>query len=269
MTRVAGMAVLITGGASGIGLLVGRRLLAAGAARLVVWDVHRAALSAVVAELAAAGYDVRGDLVDVADPVQVRDAVRELEAAGIVVDVLVNNAGIVVGREFLDHSEADIARTMAVNAVGPMQLARALLPSMVARRRGHVVNVASAAGMVANPRMSVYCGSKWAMLGWSDSLRIEMERARTGVRVTTVVPYYIDTGMFAGVRSRVLPILRPEVVADRIVRAIAEDRVLLRMPSILNLLPLVQGLLPTRWFDRVVGDWFGVYSTMRHFRGRT
>ena len=157
---------------------------------------------------------------------------------------------------------------MDVNVLAPMRLTRTLLPSMLARRRGHVVNIASAAGMVSNPGMSVYCASKWAMIGWSDSLRLEMERGRTGVRVTTVAPYYIDTGMFEGVRSRLIPILKPERVARDIVSAIAGDRVFLRLPRILNLLPLVRGLMPTRVFDKVGGEWFGVYDTMSTFRGR-
>jgi short-subunit dehydrogenase len=185
----------------------------------------------------------------------------------VTIDVLVNNAGVVVGKAFVDHSPVDISRTMSINAIAPMNLTRELLPGMLARDDGHVVNVASAAGMVSNPRMSVYCASKWAVIGWSDSLRLELEQARSRVRVTTVTPYYIDTGMFAGVRS-VIPLLKPERVADAIVAAIERDAVFLRLPRIIHLLPLVRGILPMRWFDTVVGDWLGVYRSMRTFRGR-
>jgi short-subunit dehydrogenase len=116
--------------------------------------------------------------------------------------------------------------------------------------------------------MSVYCASKWAVIGWSDSLRLELEQAQSGVNVTTVTPYYIDTGMFAGVRSRVIPILKPQRVANAIVAAIAADRIFLRLPRLLNFVPLLRGMLPTRWFDRVGGEWLGVYHSMREFKGR-
>jgi short-subunit dehydrogenase len=269
MTDIRGRTVLVTGGASGIGRLSGRLLLERGAERLVIWDVQEAAMRQVVGELAAAGYRAEGFVVDMADPARIRDAVREMHDRGIVIDILVNNAGIIVGKPFAEHTADDIARTMEINTVAPMQLARALLPAMIARGSGHVVNIASAAGMVANPLMSAYCASKWAMIGWSDSLRLEMERDRTGVQVTTVVPYYISTGMFAGVRSRFLPILKPEDVTRAIVDAIARNAIVLRLPAILNLLPLLRGILPTRWFDRVVGEWMGVYGSMSGFRGRT
>jgi short-subunit dehydrogenase len=149
-----------------------------------------------------------------------------------------------------------------------MSVTRELLPGMVARRTGHIVNIASAAGMVPNPRMSVYCASKSAMIGWSDSLRLELDRARTGVKVTTVTPYYVDTGMFAGVRSPVIPILAPHEVARAIVTAVKQDRAILRLPRILYLLPLVRGILPRSVFDVIVGKWLAVFRSMDDFRGR-
>jgi short-subunit dehydrogenase len=148
-----------------------------------------------------------------------------------------------------------------------MHVTRELLPAMVARRTGHIVNIASAAGLVSNPRMSVYCASKWAMIGWSDSLRLELDLGRTGVKVTTVTPYYVDTGMFAGVRSPVIPILEADEVARAIVSAVTQDRVILRLPRILYLLPLVRGILPRPLFDLIVGRWLGVYRSMDAFRG--
>lgn len=93
-----------------------------------------------------------------------------------------------------------------------MHIALELLPEMILRGSGHIVNIASAAGFVSNPKMSVYVASKFAVVGWSDSLRLEMERNKTGVHVSTVTPYYIDTGMFAGVKT-LIPILKPEYAA--------------------------------------------------------
>ena len=267
MTDVRGATVLVTGAASGIGYLVGRGLLEAGASRLVIWDIQADAMQRVATELKAT-HRVDTFTVDMSDRAQVARAAGQMRESGIEVDILVNNAGIIVGKPFVEHAAEDIERTMAINAVGPMHLARELLPGMIARGRGHVVNISSAAAMVSNPRMSVYCASKWALAGWSDSLRLEMEQARAGVKVTTVMPYYIDTGMFAGVRSRIIPLLKPGKVAREIIAAIEHDRVFLRLPSLLNILPLLRGVMPVRVFDKVAGDWLGVYHAMRTFKGR-
>lgn len=266
MTVITGKTVLVTGGASGIGLLTGRLMLQRGARRLVIWDRDAEALAEALASLGASGA-VSGTALDITEAPAREAALHDLGPEGA--DILMNNAGVIVGKPFRDHSPSEIERSMAVNATAPMHLARALLPGMMARGTGHIVNIASAAGMVANPGMSVYCASKWAMIGWSESLRLEMERAASGVRVTTVTPYYIATGMFAGVRSPVLPILRPEPVARRIVAAVERDAVFLRLPRLLYLLPLIRGVMPARVFDRVAGDWLGIYRSMEGFRGRS
>jgi hypothetical protein len=82
------------------------------------------------------------------------------------------------------------------------------------------------------------------------------------------MPYYTNTGMFAGVRSRVIPILEPAYVAREILSAIREDRVVVHLPKWFRLVRLLQGLLPTRWFDRIAGEWFGIYRSMSTFTGR-
>jgi len=105
-------------------------------------------------------------------------------------------------------------------------------------------------------------------VGFDESLRVELARSAPGVRTTVVCPYYVDTGMFAGVRTRVpwlLPILRPEPVARRIVDAVERDRPMLVMPPIVRLLPALR-VLPPRAFDRVM-DLFGVNRSMDEFRG--
>ena len=285
MSEICGRTALVTGGASGIGLRIGAELLLRGVERLIIWDLDEAALSAAVqslaAEVAAASdnltigtSDIRGAVtvsgtrVDLSSLEEIRHAAASLREAGREIDLLVNNAGIVVGKEFALHSHGAIAASMSVNALAPMHVTRELLPGMLQRDRGHIVNIASAAGMVSNPKMSVYCASKWAMIGWSDSLRLELERSGSGVRVTTVTPYYIDTGMFAGVRSPLIPILDADDAVRRILRAVERDEIFLRMPRIVGLVPLLRGLLPVRWFDRIVGDWLGVYRSMDEFRGK-
>jgi len=197
-----------------------------------------------------------------------------LEAANLLnteiggIDILINNAGIVVGKFFTDHTHEEIDRTMIINCSALMHITKALLPGMIAARQGHIVNIASAAGMVSNPKMSVYAASKWAVIGWSDSLRLEMESIQSNVKVTTVTPYYINTGMFDGVKSRIIPIVKPETAARKIISGIESNKLFVRMPGIVYLLPLIKGILPVRWFDLIVGRWMGIYTTMKDFKGR-
>jgi short-subunit dehydrogenase len=122
--------------------------------------------------------------------------------------------------------------------------------------------------MISNPKMSVYAASKWAVIGWSDSVRIELAERRSKVRFTTVAPFYINTGMFDGVRSRIIPILNPERTSRKIIRAIEHNRDFRGIPFGFHFIRLCQGVLPTALFDFLFGKCFGVYSTMDHFTGR-
>lgn len=259
--------ILITGGASGIGLLMGRMALERGARRLVIWDVNQPNMDAAVENLSAIG-EVCAYRVDVSSAEQIASTHQQMEQEGIQIDVLINCAGVVRGnRTFDEQSLQDIDLTMAINASAPMYVAREFLPSMLRRDEGHICNIASAAGLIANPRMSVYVASKWAVIGWSESLRIELQEQHSKVRVTTVMPYFISTGMFDGVRSRVLPILKPEKVASRVLRAIERNKIMLGMPLGYHFIRTCQALLPLRWFDGFA-KLLGIYSTMDNFTGR-
>ena len=184
------------------------------------------------------------------------------------VDLLINNAAIVTGMPFHLQNQTDITKTIQLNVEGVMQVTRAFLPDMIAQKQGHIVNISSAAGMMSNPNMSVYAGSKWAVLGWSESLRIELESLKRNLHVTTVTTGYIDTGMFQGVRSPLLlPLLKPEPVVVAILKGIEQNKLFVRKPFMVNALTLIKGLLPTRIFDWFVGSVLGVYRSMDAFKG--
>ncbi|HWS76437.1 MAG TPA: SDR family NAD(P)-dependent oxidoreductase, partial [Quisquiliibacterium sp.] len=134
---------------------------------------------------------------------------------------------------------------------------------------GTVVTVSSAAGLVGVARLTDYCASKWAAVGFDESLRAELARQGSAVRTLVACPYYVNTGMFDGVRTRfprLLPILEPAYVADRIVGAVASGRRRLFMPRFVWA-TLAARLLPTRAFDAVAG-FFGINSSMDDFTGR-
>jgi short-subunit dehydrogenase len=266
MTQLARASVLVTGGARGLGKRIAARCVEEGASRVILWDIDEATLTETAEELRTPETAVESAVVDMTDADRVEDAARSLS----VVDVLFNNAGIVVGKSFAEHSRGDIERSIGVNVLGAMHAARLLLPGMIERRRGHVVNIASAVGMTPHPNMSVYAASKWAVLGWSESLRLELESQAQGVHVTTVCPGYIETGMFEGARAPLLtPLLDPDVAVDRIIHAVSTNRILLRAPRTVNLLPVLRGVLPTRVYDLVIGRGFRIYSSMDRFVGRS
>ncbi len=268
MTKIKNSCVLITGGASGIGRIMGRMALERGARKLAIWDIDEEKMASTAAEFAALG-SVATYKVDVSDSAAVEAAYARTRSECGDVDILVNCAGIVTGNKTFDRqSVRDIERTMAINSVAPMVLALQALPDMIARDHGHICNIASAAGMISNPKMSVYVASKWAVIGWSDSVRIELRQARSRVRVTTVAPYYINTGMFEGVRSRIFPILDPEATARKILRAIERNKDFRGIPWGFHFIRFWQGLLPTSWFDTVFGGWFGIFAAMDGFTGR-
>ncbi|MDR1181048.1 MAG: SDR family oxidoreductase [Bacteroidales bacterium] len=264
MSEFNGKKVLITGGASGIGKTMGRLALSR-QAELVIWDIDQVKINATIAEFSTKG-NVSAYCVDVSSPEQVKIFADKVKKEIGQIDILINNAGIVRGKFFNEHNHDDITKTMFVNTLAPMYITLEFLPEMIHRKSGHICNIASLAGLISNPKMSVYAASKWAVIGWSDSVRLEMKQLNTNIHVTTVNPYYINTGMFDGVKSRI-PLLKTEKVAHAIIRAIEKDKTFLSMPWSMRFIRLCQGLFGVRGFDAIVGNMVGVYKTMEHFSG--
>lgn len=270
MSSFQSRTVLITGGASGLGKLMAKKALERKAKQVILWDINEDLLNQTTAELERRGFEVHPYIVDVSNKEDIAWAAQDVLANIGEVDILFNNAGIVAGsKRFVEHSDADIERTMNINTLGVMRVASAFLPAMMQQGFGHIINIASAAGLVANPNMSVYAASKWAVIGWSESLRLEMEADAPNVKVLTVTPSYIDTGMFKGVKPPLLtPFLEPTAFVERIMLAIERNEVNLKAPYIVNAVPLLKGILPTRMFDYLAGDIMGVYKSMDTFKGK-
>jgi short-subunit dehydrogenase len=267
MTKFKDKIVLITGAASGIGKLMGRYSLERGAEKVIVWDINTEALEALAEDKMFSGKLIIY-AVDVTNTTQVDLAALDLIGSGVVPDILINNAGVVVGKYFNDHEYGEIDLTIDINLKGPMFVTLAFINEMMKKKESHLVNIASAAGMLSNPRMSVYAASKWAVIGWSESVRLEQQKMKTGMRVTTVTPSYIDTGMFKGVKmNKLIPILKPEKAAKTIVEGIENNKIFIRMPAIVKTIPFLKGIAPVRLFDTVASA-LGVYSSMDKFEGR-
>lgn len=260
--------VLITGGASGIGKIMGRMALEKGAGTFIIWDINIAAIENVKKELASYGR-IKGYAVDVSDSEMVALTYRKTVEDCGAIDIIINCAGIITSNKTFDRMSTDeIMRTMKINTIAPMLVAHAALPDMLRRNRGHICTIASAGGMLSNPKMSVYAASKWGVIGWSDSVRIELQDSKSNVHITTVAPYYINTGMFDGVRSRIIPVLKPEYVAARVIKGIERNRTFCGIPFGFHFIRFWQAILPTRVFDWLFGELFGIYHTMDDFTGR-
>jgi len=257
---------LITGGASGIGEIMTRILLERGAI-VIIWDINQKKLERVKSK-----YSNLGELtvmkVDVSNVSEIKNAASQFITDFGGIDVLINNAGIIVGSYFHEHSEANIVNTMNINANAPILISHAFIGNMLSKNSGHICNIASSGGLLSNPKMSVYVASKWSLIGFSDSLRLEMHQLKKNIKVTTIMPYYINTGMFEGVKSKI-PILDPEATAFTIIKAIAKNRKMVSIPGyIYTVTRFAQAILPLSIFDWFTGKVLGIYKTMDHFKGR-
>lgn len=263
-TSLAGARVLVTGGGNGLG-----RRMAIGAARrgatAVIWDRSAERAHAVADDIRAHGLPAQAHVVDVTD----REAVRAAAEETGPIDVVVNNAGVVSGRPLLETPDETVERTIAVNVLSLYWVTKAFLPGMIERRTGTVVTVASAAGLVGVARQTDYSASKWAAVGFTEALRGELRALGSPVRTLVVCPYYIDTGMFEGVRTRfplLLPILREGDVARTVLDGVERGRQQIVLPPLVRILPALR-LLPVPAFDALL-DGFGITQGMDHFTGR-
>ncbi len=189
---LSGRTALVTGGGRGIGAATARAL-AAGGASVVVSARSAAEIATVAAELVAAGAVAHAVECDMADPASVaRLAAAATERLGRV-DILVNNAGVALSAPLKRQTLEEWRRIFAVNVEGLFLLTQALVPGMVERRWGRVVNVASVAGRTGAAYITAYGASKHAVVGFTRSLAVEV--AAAGVTVNAVCPGYVDTPM--------------------------------------------------------------------------
>jgi NAD(P)-dependent dehydrogenase (short-subunit alcohol dehydrogenase family) len=191
MLECSGRVAVITGGASGIGLAMARRFAAAGM-RIVLADIEEPALEGAVGELRAAGHEVLGVPTDVAD----HDAVVELRDKALAafgsVHIVCNNAGV-VGHSIVDSSIDMWRWVVGVNLYGVINGCNVFLPGLVEQGEGHVVNTASLAGLRGNAVLGVYCTTKFAVVGLSESLSEELRASGSKVGVSVICPGFVQT----------------------------------------------------------------------------
>ncbi len=241
MKDLKGKVVLVTGAGRGMGELHARTFAKEGA-RIVLTDVDESAVQAAAQRINDEGGEAHAYLADISDRSSCFTLEKSVTSEIGPVDVLINNAGIVESKLVLEMSEAAFRRITDVNYLGQVWMMQAFLPGMIARKSGHVVNVCSYAGKIGSAYLAAYCATKWALIGFTDSLRQELHG--TGVTLTIVNPGYIKTGMFEGSKVPVLTRWQdPQTVADALLNGVKKNRYEVFWPRWLgHLIALGRGL---------------------------
>jgi short-subunit dehydrogenase len=255
MDNVTGRTIAITGAARGIGHATAKALLARGA-RVVIGDRDVKVLESAVAGLAKFG-QVTGYPLDVTDQASFATFLDKARTDGQGhIDVLINNAGVMPVGPFLEQTEVAIRSSIEVNFYGVLTGCRLVLPEMVKRRGGHIVNIASMAGMVAVPGQVVYAGTKFAVVGLSTALADEF--APQGVEVTVILPTFTNTELIAGTKNTgAQKPVQPEDIAAAIVKALDKPKTHVSVPTPLRFIGAATSMLGPRgrrWLSKQMGN---------------
>lgn len=253
--RIQGRTVVITGAARGIGKATAAALLARGA-RVVIGDRDIEILDAAVAELAARG-PVTGHPLDVTDRESFAAFLDKARAdGGGHIDVLINNAGVMPVGPFLQQTPETLRSAIEVNFYGVLNGCQLVLPEMVARRSGHVINIASMAGMVAVPGQVLYAGTKFAVVGLTTALADEF--APQGIDVTAVLPTFTNTELISGTHpSASQKPVEPTDIATAVVKVLDKPKSQVSVPGSIRPTAILAMLLPDRgrrWLSRKLGN---------------
>jgi short-subunit dehydrogenase len=187
-----GKTILITGGSRGLGLVMARQLLDAGA-RVAICARDEAELERARAELRQQGKEIFAWTCDVTDRAQVEQLINQVREHFGAIDILINNAGTDIVGPLENLTMQDYDDLMKLHFWAPLHTAYAVLPEMQARRAGRIVNISSIGGKLPSPHMLAYCASKFALVGLSEGMRVEL--AKDGILVTTVCPGMIHSGV--------------------------------------------------------------------------
>ncbi len=241
LRSLAGQVVAITGGARGIGRATAAALIRQGAS-VAIGDIDASLVERTAQEL---GSGTSGLPVDVTDPESFEDFLQQVEAKLGLLDVLINNAGIMPIGPFLEETDATTRRMVDINLNGVVYGSRLALRRFTARRRGHLVNIASIAGKAGTAGGATYCATKHAVVGLCEALRLELRGS--GVDLSVVIPIGVNTELYSGVTQlRGVKTPEPEDVAEAIVQALQTARFEVYVPKRMVALIRLSALLPRR-----------------------
>ncbi|XP_003691983.1 estradiol 17-beta-dehydrogenase 11 [Apis florea] len=264
---VKGEIALITGGAGGIGRLIAIKLAKLGA-HVVIWDINRIGLKSTVQEIRDNGGKCWGYYCDITNKEEVYRMAKTVEIEVGSVTLLINNAGYVCGKIFWELSDVEIDRTYKVNILSHYWINNVFLKDMMKNNHGHIVTVASVAGLLGIYKCTDYSATKFAAIGYHESLFTELKtHGYDGIHATLICPYFINTGMFHGVEPR-LPMLQPEYVAQEIVSGILLNQAVVVLPGSVRFLLPLKCLLPAKLCWALMYNIIRGPQCMMMFKGR-
>lgn len=255
--KLHGKVIVITGASSGIGEQIALQAASLGAAPVLMARSEEKLRQLKDQIISRFSVPCHYYVLDVSDEAMVKDTfARVLEEAGHI-DVLINNAGFGIFDTFADASLHDVKEMFNVNVFGLVACTKAVLPAMIERNSGHIINIASLAGKIATPKSSAYSATKHAVLGFTNSLRMEL--GETNIRVTAVNPGPIQTNFFhiadksgTYVKSVGRYMLKPEYVASRIIQVIGTNKREVNLPGWMSIGPIIFSLFPSL-FEKIAG----------------
>lgn len=265
---IKGEIALITGGAGGIGRLIAIKLANLGA-HVVIWDINKTGLEDTVQEIRRNGGKCSSYYCDITNREEIYKIAKTVQIEVGSVTLLVNNAGYVYGKTLWELPDDEIVRTYRVNILSHYWITKAFIRDMMKNNHGHIVTVASVAGLIGTYNCTDYSATKFAAIGYHESLFTELKaHDYNGIHTTLVCPYFINTGMFHGVKPRLIPMLEPEFVAQEIVSGILVNQVIVILPgSVRYLLPL-KCLLPAKLCWALMYHIIQGPQSMMMFKGR-
>ncbi len=265
MTEIRGAAAAVTGAANGIGRALALELAARGC-DLALADRDEAGLQALAAEIAKAGSQkVSVHRVDVGEPAQIADFAERAIAAHPALNIVVNNAGVALLGQFSEIEQEQMDWLMNINFWGVVHATRAFLPQLARQREAHIVNLSSIFGIIAPPGQTAYCSAKFAVRGFSESLRHELAMANSPVRLSVVHPGGVATDIARNSRTgagvtdnarRAESIERfdkvaktsPQAAALRIIRGIEKNQPRILIGNDARIMDILQRLRPATYW---------------------
>ena len=234
--------ILITGAGQGIGEQFARQFAAMGNTVHCV-DIEEKLVQNVVEELKGEGYEAYSYTCDLTKHEQVQALYDEITGAGFVINILVNNAGVAFMRKIQEMTLTQIQHSMTVNIISNLWLIKLFLPKMLELNEGHVVNIASLAGIFPMRRSTDYCAAKAGSIHTLNQLRVDHMEAE--VKFTAVCPFFVNTKMIAGVNPSTVHATSAQDMVRTAIRGIRENKEVIIIPGVFRLLKVFRDVAPT------------------------
>jgi len=266
---IKGEIVFITGAGSGIGRLMSIKLAKLGAV-VVCTDIDSRTSQETADMITAEGGTAYSYRLDVSKRHDVYDLAETIKRDIGEVGILINNAGIVTGKHFMHCPDELILKTMDVNTNAHYWTLKSFLGGMIERNQGHVVCIASIAGLIGTPHLVDYSASKFAVVGMMEALAVELHGIADKVNTTIVCPYFISTGMFEGTQTyspNLLPMQDPDHVAQRVVDGIVYNEEYVWVPKTLLATTILKALQPSS-VSKKMADYLRLHDQMTNLTGR-